>query len=459
MGYCKLPARHDYWKKKQQNSCLPSHWMDGTISRDKFEYLWRNISLSNDGDDDEDIDNSISDEADGEFVDDHDYAAHNNDSSDDDDSSDEEEEEEEEEDDDNNNNNNADGSFDYDTVVDDDDDDDESWYKKASFMIDWTNKFSRMYCVHPGFAISIDEMMKLFKGRSNMTHIMKCKPIPKGYKFYAMCCAQSGYCFFFFPDGLKDKKKRMIHEGVVWCVRHLPDRKKKQYVVVMDNYFTMTKTMIGTRKCGVAAMGTARGRPGWPPKEIGKKSIQDKRYNSLYYMNDKVGNYRIFRWIDNNIVKMVSNIHTGGSTDEQVLKNRRKPRLNEFNKQHVRLIWGDQHRKQLKIPQIINDYNHWMLGVDVVDQLIAYYRPKIRCRRTWVPIFLHCLDILRVNSYVLYKETSYNHPDVNNDTIRDHKHFLIAFVNSLIRRGNAETKKTKKMIIILNTILIKGSEN
>ena len=135
---------------------------------------------------------------------------------------------------------------------------------------------------------------------------------------------------------------------------------------------------------------------------------------------------------------MVSNIHTGDST-EQVLRNRRKPRLNEFNRKHVRLIWGDQHRKQLEIPKIINDYNHWMLGVDVVNQLIAYYRPKIRCRRTWVPIFLHCLDILRVNLYVLYKETSFNHPDVNNDTIRDHKHFLIEFVNSLIRRGNAET--------------------
>ena len=82
-----------------------------------------------------------------------------------------------------------------------------------------------------------------------------------------------------------------------------------------------------------------------------------------------------------------------------------------------------------------------MLSVDVVDQLIAYYRPQIRCRRTWVPIFLHCLDILRVNSYVLYKETSYNHPDVNNDTIWDHKLFLIEFVNSLIRRGNAETTR------------------
>ena len=41
-------------------------------------------------------------------------------------------------------------------------------------------------------------------------------------------------------------------------VRHLPDRKNKQYVVIMDNYFTLVKNMIGIRECGVAAMGTAR---------------------------------------------------------------------------------------------------------------------------------------------------------------------------------------------------------
>ena len=29
------------------------------------------------------------------------------------------------------------------------------------------------------------------------------------------------------------------------------------------------------------------------------------------------------------------------------------------------------------IPQVINDRNHWMLGVDVVDQLTAYYCSKI----------------------------------------------------------------------------------
>ena len=199
--------------------------MDGIISRDKFEYLWRNISLSEGGDGDSDsIDDKVSDEADGEFVDDNDYVVNNN-YHNDDDGDDEQEEEEDMKD-----NDDDDGSIDYDTVVDDEQDDEEAWYNKAVFMLDWVNKFSRTYCVHPGFAISIDETMKLFKGRSNMTHTMKCKPIPQGYKFYAMCCATSGFCFFFFPDGLKDKKRK-IHEGVVWCVRHLPDRKKKQYVV------------------------------------------------------------------------------------------------------------------------------------------------------------------------------------------------------------------------------------
>ena len=126
-----------------------------------------------------------------------------------------------------------------------------------------------------------------------------------------------------------------------------------------------------------------------------------------------------------------------GSKDEAVICPRKKPRLNEFNRKHIRLVWGTDNVVTVKIPQIINDYNHWMLGVDLVDQLIAYYRPKIRCRRAWMPVFLHGTDIIRVNSYVLYKETAYDHPDVN-DSIKSHKQFLIAFINSLIHRAQDE---------------------
>ena len=46
--------------------------------------------------------------------------------------------------------------------------DNDLWNIKAKkLMLDWVDKFSCLYCVHLGFTIIIDVMMKLFKGRSN----------------------------------------------------------------------------------------------------------------------------------------------------------------------------------------------------------------------------------------------------------------------------------------------------
>ena len=160
-------------------------------------------------------------------------------------------------------------------------------------------------------------------------------------------------------------------------------------------------------------------------------------------MNDPKGNFRMFRWIDNNIVKMVSNIHRG-TKDKVIMKSWKKPRINEFNRKYIHLVWGDEHVVPIKIPTPINNYNHWMLGVGLVDQLIVYYRPKIRCQRTWMSLLLHCLYIIWVNSYVLYNETAYLHIAVDNDDIDSHKQFLIKFINSFI--GRAKKKDTKHSV-------------
>ena len=80
----------------------------------------------------------------------------------------------------------------------------------------------------------------------------------------------------------------------------------------------------------------------------------------------------MFRWVDNNIVKMIFNVHLG-TKNESVIKPRKKARINEFNRKNIRLVWGDEHVVGVKISQIINNYNHWMLGVHLIDQLIAYY--------------------------------------------------------------------------------------
>ena len=58
-----------------------------------------------------------------------------------------------------------------------------------------------------------------------------------------------------------------------------------------------------------------------------------------------------------------------------------------------------------------------------------------------MPLVLHSLDIIWFNSYVLYKETAYLHPAVDNDDIDNHKQFFIEFINSLIYRAKNEDTK------------------
>ena len=66
--------------------------------------------------------------------------------------------------------------------------------------------------------------------------------------------------------------------------------------------------------------------------------------------------YRCFQWVDNSVVKFVSNIHYG-TGNELVLCPRTKPRLKEAHdlcKNNVTL--------DVEIPQMVNDYNFWMKG-------------------------------------------------------------------------------------------------
>ena len=59
---------------------------------------------------------------------------------------------------------------------------------------------------------------------------------------------------------------------------------------------------------GAGCVGTFQFERGWPPKEF--REIKDNQFNTLYTMIDK-GKFMIGRWIDNNVVTMVTNVHNG----------------------------------------------------------------------------------------------------------------------------------------------------
>ena len=91
--------------------------------------------------------------------------------------------------------------------------------------------------------------------------------------------------------------------------------------------------IVGAQELGVAVVGTARARRGWPAKEI--KDIKDDRFNTLYWLNDKK-DYQIQRWVDNNIVTMVTSFHTAEKT---ITRIRKKPRVTSTNKKHLNKVW------------------------------------------------------------------------------------------------------------------------
>ena len=98
----------------------------------------------------------------------------------------------------------------------------------------------------------------------------------------------------------------------------------------------------------------------------------------------------------------VSNIH---HTGEMIKRLQKRPRVTCNNKNHASLIWGDKGAVQIYIPTLIDNYNHWMGGVDVSNQWISYYHPtNLPCRCTWSPIFIQFLFIIRNNAYLVYKQ-------------------------------------------------------
>ena len=72
-------------------------------------------------------------------------------------------------------------------------------------------------------------------------------------------------------------------------------------------------------------------------------------------------------------------------------------------------------RDILRIPQIIDDYNHNMNGVDQADQLRVSYSTQLKALRNWLPLFFWILDTSNVNAFILFK---FFHPNTSHHQFR-----------------------------------------
>ena len=54
-------------------------------------------------------------------------------------------------------------------------------------------------------------------------------------------------------------------------------------------------------------------------------------------------------------------------------------------------------------PTIVIDYNQNMGGVDVGDQILSKFHTLRRCKKAYMKIFFYLIDLLLLNSYVIFK--------------------------------------------------------
>ena len=215
------PYKQDYWSSDHR--FWPLHPVVQSMTQDCYKYVWKNISFVKVEELDEE--REIDKESDSDK-----YS----------DGKEEEEEDKEEEEEEPTAR----------TV------DEASWYNKVAPLMDKVLQVSRALCKHPGTKLSINEMMKLFKGRSAQTHQMKKKPIKEGYKFFALCNQETGFVFDFFPDGRLENLR--IIDLVQDLVNLLPEQDNKYYFIGMDNFFTTEKVMQFLTEKQIGFVGTAR---------------------------------------------------------------------------------------------------------------------------------------------------------------------------------------------------------
>jgi hypothetical protein len=101
----------------------------------------------------------------------------------------------------------------------------------------------------------------------------------------------------------------------------------------------------------------------------------------------------------------MTTVHTGL---EYILCQRRRPKDTSTNANITQSPFVVQepqyeYRKLLPIPGMVNDYNYFMNGVDIADQLRAQLKTLTRSKRSWLLLHYWMLVTALVNSYQLWK--------------------------------------------------------
>ena len=280
--------------------------------------------------------------------------------------------------------------------------------------------------------LCIDEQMIPFKGNSSLKQYVPSKPHKYGYKFFVLA-GKDGMTYDFMPYTGKIKP---VNDSAIPdlgassnVVLHLSQTiaPNCNHYMFFDNWFTSLPLLehLATRKiwcCGTVRQARLSGI------KIGKKDEKDfmKKGRGAFEelkSTNKSTEITYVKWCDNKIVHLVSTF-----AKAHPVKN-----VSRYERKLSQRI-------DIPCPDIVQKYNQAMGGVDLADCLIALYRINIRSKKYYHRIIFHMIDMVLVNSWLLYKRDAL-HLQLPKSEVIPLAYFKIRVAFSLMMAGKECNRK------------------
>ncbi|XP_030747084.1 piggyBac transposable element-derived protein 2-like [Sitophilus oryzae] len=237
--------------------------------------------------------------------------------------------------------------------------------------------------------LSIDESMIPYYGKHYAKQYIKGKPIRFGFKNWALC-ASSGYMISFDvytgKGTVNEYDFGLGGDVVIRLIKQAELPPSQGHKLFFDNYFTSVQLMLHLTQEGFCATGTIRESRTEKALLKDKKIMQKSKRGHYDFCTNDDKNILLIRWKDNQVVTLATNFDSARETT-----------CTRWNK-------TKKAKESIVQPQAISSYNKSMGGVDLMDQMVAVYRTRMRQRKWWWPIFSYFLDVTVVNSWILMKK-------------------------------------------------------
>ena len=252
----------------------------------------------------------------------------------------------------------------------------------------------------PGEHVSLDERMVKSKARFSFKQYIKNKPVKFGFKVFALCDSVSKFLVNFrVYTGRTNAalpEHGLAHKTVIDLMEAYSGQGYKLYT---DNFYTspdLYKDLRDNHQC--VAVGTCQSnRRGFPTDLRDVKKFQRTAARGSMRFQRTNDDILCLQWKDKRAVTAISTMHR--ATDFSMVKRKVKE-----NNQVVNV--------DVKKPQVIEDYNTYMGGVDVFDQYVSSFRVLRKTKKYWKTLFLDFIDVAAVNSYIAFQEYRCAHPEI-----------------------------------------------